>query len=156
MASNYVYFYGGVFSNFYQCKMVENDVVYCCSEQYFMKKKQELFEPENTKLASLILNEKKPSIIKQYGRQIENFNQDIWNKNKMNIMIRALELKFTQNENLRNLLINTTDKILVEASPYDKIWGIGISVDAANKGQAWRGENLLGKCLMIVRDRVML
>ena len=71
-------------------------------------------------------------------------------------MVLVLIEKFSQNPKLLKLLLDTNDSILVEASPKDKIWGIGIGVDHVDflNSDKWPGENLLGKALMEVRDKL--
>lgn len=87
-----------------------------------------------------------------YGRNVKNFNQKVWDENKFDIVYQGNLLKFSQNTFLRNYLLNTGDVIIVEASPTDTIWGIGLSIEDAERGLTWRGENLLGKAIMKVRD----
>ena len=80
--------------------------------------------------------------------------QPTWDKMKYKIVLDGNLLKFSQNEELKQFLLSTGDKILVEASPYDKVWGIGMlaeNFECINPG-AWNGENLLGFALMEVRD----
>lgn len=151
-----IYFYDHlnnyyIFSNFYPTTFVSNELKYCCSEQYFMKKKQELFDPFNILLANKIMQSNDPVVIKRYGRSVNNFKESIWSMHKYQIMLDALRFKFGQNQLLLDELLNTTDSILVEASPTDKIWGIGISINDAKKGIEWKGQNLLGKALMEIR-----
>ncbi len=154
--NDYVFFWHGHLSNFYQSLFTVDNVTYICSEQYFMKKKQELFDKDNLKLANDILYESNPKKIKDYGRQVNNFDQDTWDKNKVEIMKKGVREKFSQNTNLKKLLIETGDKILVEASPFDKIWGIGLSEEVAKvtHPSKWKGQNLLGNILMEVRTEL--
>lgn len=152
--------YYGCFSNFYKSQFKENDVTYCCSEQYLMKKKQELFDPENNALSLKIMNSRTPAEIKKYGRSICNFDQKIWDMNKFNIMVSGLRLKFSQNQNIRHILIATQNKNLFEASPHDKIWGTGFNVtDSLCKIMSGNthdfGENYLGKALEKVRNDII-
>lgn len=156
-----IYFYGlkdeyGYLSNFYKCNFIdEYNNQYCCSEQYFMYQKALLFEPDNIELHQQILNETNPTIVKKLGRNIKNYNEDIWNELRYNKMKDGLRLKFNQNDNLKIKLINTGNKILYEASKYDKIWGIGFYAnEAINKNKKIYGQNLLGKCLMEIRTEL--
>ena len=71
---------------------------------------------------------KKQKEIKDLGRKVHNFDGTVWDKNKISIVLDGNLAKFSQNEKLKSMLLSTGDKILVEASPYDKIWGIGRSV----------------------------
>lgn len=119
-----------------------------------MYKKALTFNDEE--IAKKILNEKDPASCKSYGRKIKNFDENIWAYKRYDIMVEALILKFTQNNDFKNKLINTKDKILVEASPYDRIWGIGLHYenDDVLDEKNWKGLNLLGKALMEVREKI--
>lgn len=156
---NIIYFFGekndyGCFSQFFQSKFIdENGIQFECCEQFMMYYKAKLFE--NTKIANKILQETKPKIIKNLGRKVSNFNENIWNENKKKIVYKGNYFKFTQNEKLKEILIKTENKILVEASPYDKIWGIGIDTKQAIEGKKWEGLNLLGNILMDVRKKII-
>ena len=139
-------------SQWWPCKFKSNGIVYNCAEQYMMSEKAKLFKDDE--IYQLILQESSQKQIKAYGRKIKNFNDEEWNKHKINIVIQGNILKFSQNEDLKQFLIGTGDKILVEASPTDRIWGIGLdknNPDSRNPYK-WRGENLLGFSLMKVRD----
>jgi ribA/ribD-fused uncharacterized protein len=157
--ANEIYFFResgkyGSFSNFYPSKFVEGNIEFNCSEQYFMYYKCLTFDTENKHLLEAILNEKSPSKIKNFGRQVKNYNDKIWSEKRYSIMINALGLKFTQNKEIKDLLISTKEKILFEASPFDKIWGIGFDgKTAANMIDKTKfGKNLLGQALMQIRD----
>ena len=155
----YIFFWGehskdGYMSNFYPSEFTINNQKFNCSEQYFMKKKQELFDPNNILLATNIMKETKPKDIKKFGRQVKNFNDAIWNQHKVKEMHDGIYAKFSQNPELKLKLLSTGDKILVEASPYDKIWGIGFSKDNALLNKDKWGQNLLGKVLMQVRKEL--
>lgn len=105
-------------------------------------------------IADKILQTSFPKLCKKYGRQVKNFDNKVWMEQCENIVFTGCLYKFTNNERLKKLLLSTDDKLLVEASPYDRIWGIGLSkYDALRTpiGQ-WKGNNKLGKCLMKVRD----
>ncbi len=97
-----------------------------------------------------------PKVAKSLGRKVQNYNEDIWNSKKEEIVIQGNLLKFSQNVHLKDYLLGTEDKIIVEASPFDKIWGIGMTKDnpAAENPKEWLGENLLGFALMEVRDNL--
>ena len=139
-------------SQWWPCKFKSNGIEYNCAEQYMMSEKAKLFKDEETN--QLILKETSQRNIKQLGRLIKNFNEEVWNKNKINIVVQGNFLKFSQNEELKQFLIETGSKILVEASPKDRIWGIGLdekNPDARNPLK-WKGLNLLGFSLMEVRD----
>jgi len=131
--------------------MVEEDITYYSCEQYMMAKKAKLFNDE--KVYDMIMSEEYPSEQKRLGKMVSNFNQVVWDKHKFDIVVNANYLKFTQNEMLKESLSSTGDKTIVEASPYDTIWGIGLSCDDDKilDESNWQGENLLGKAIMKVR-----
>lgn len=161
---NIIYFWRpidqyGAFSNWSQHSYVDeegNNIL--TSETGLMYSKWKLFDPTNIKLKQKILESTDPAIIKKLGRQVKNFDQKIWDQNKFYIMIDILKLKFYQNQELKTLLLSTGDSILVEASSYDNIWGIGLNEYDAKRTNMndWPGENLLGKALMSVRDFIRL
>lgn len=127
---------------------------YCCTEQYMMAEKARLFEDDE--ICEKILKSKNPAEMQILGKKVKNFKQDIWVKVKYSIVLNGNYFKFTQNKEIRDYLLSTGNKILVEASPKDKIWGIGLDENHpdANKPIAWRGKNLLGFALMELRDEL--
>lgn len=103
-----------------------------------------------------ILASSSPKDIKAYGRAVRNFSPSKWNAVKFDIVVKGNTAKFSQNPELKRFLLSTGDAELVEASPKDRIWGIGLSEDdprAVDKSK-WPGQNLLGQALMQVRDRL--
>ena len=102
------------------------------------------------------MNTNLPYTIKKIGRQVANFDQSIWDKEKYEIMKTGIRYKFLQNIRLKKKLIQTEDKQLYEASKYDKIWGIGMTQQEAKEIEDanFPGENLLGKALMEVREEI--
>jgi ribA/ribD-fused uncharacterized protein len=99
-----------------------------------------------------------PQIIKMtYGRAIKNFNEETWSLHKIDIVTHGNYLKFTQNEKLLKQMLKYKDHVIVEASPYDKIWGIGLHFDDDRvlDESKWEGENLLGVCIMNARDQIV-
>ncbi len=154
----FLFFWGargryGFLSNFHQSRFRVGDLEYNCSEQFFMKAKQEMFDPTNHKLADAIMRETDPKKIKEHGRNVRFFDEKVWTRERYRVMIEALKHKFSDPV-LRQNLLDTKPKFLVEASPYDRVWGVGMGADdAARVGEdGWRGSNLLGKALMEVRD----
>lgn len=125
---------------------------YFSMEQYMMVKKAMLFKDEKT--LDEILKNRDPKTIKALGRKVKNFDEEIWKANRFNIVKEGNIAKFSQNDELKNFLISTNKKILVEASPFDRIWGIGMGKDSENieNPLMWRGENLLGFALMEARE----
>lgn len=127
---------------------------YCCMEQFMMAQKAELFGDDRIREEILACSD--PKTIKALGRKVQNFDEAVWNKVKYSIVINGNFLKFTQNTELRNYLLSTEDRILVEASPLDGIWGIrmGRTNEHARNPLKWKGQNLLGFALMEVRDEI--
>jgi ribA/ribD-fused uncharacterized protein len=127
---------------------------YNCSEQFMMFGKAMVFNDKI--IGDKILRSTSPKTHKSLGRKVSNFDADIWSSTSVEIVTLGNYLKFTQNNTLKNILSDTGDSILVEASPYDKLWGVGIKFD--NKKiydkTKWKGLNLLGEILMSVRDTI--
>ncbi len=138
-------------SQWYKCDFEEKGIKYNCCEQYMIAKKAELFDDKE--ILNEIMGESNPKVIKRLGRKVRNFDSEIWNKNRINIVKNGNYLKFTQNEELKEYLLSTNDAILAEASPYDRIWGIGLSKEdkRSNNPNMWKGKNYLGFVLMDVR-----
>jgi len=159
-----IYFYGhkqgkyACMSNFYPCNFTdENGLQFNCSEQYFMYQKCLMFDPDNSDLLTEILRSKSPTKIKQFGRQVNYYDDNVWAENRYKIMIQALLLKFSQNDDLCEILISTGNQMLYEAAKNDRIWGIGYYAnDIANISTHKYGQNLLGKALMEVREQLVL
>ena len=98
-----------------------------------------------------------PMEAKQWGRRVANFDPKIWDKHKYEIVKQGNLHKFSQDTKMKQYLLQTGDRITVEASPRDRIWGIGMSQDneKAHNPNQWRGQNLLGFALMEVREELM-
>ncbi len=141
-------------SQWWICEFAEDKLTFCCAEQYMMYKKALLFN--DLEYAQKIIECNVPKKMKEYGRLIRGLDGKIWNEHKFDIVLRGNILKFSQNEDLRDFLLSTGEKIIVEASPYDKIWGIGMRESAENAviPQKWNGLNLLGFALMETRDEI--
>lgn len=141
-------------SQWYACDFIVDDVIYHTSEQYMMAQKALLFDDHD--IYEKIMQATRPNKYKSLGRMIRNFDQKLWDENKYDIVLKGNLAKFSQNEELKEYLLNTNDYILVEASPYDKIWGIGLKSqdERISNPHYWEGENLLGFILMDVRDKL--
>lgn len=139
-------------SNWYDCYFYVSGIKYFTTEQYMMASKALLFNDLN--IYQQIFQAHTPQEFKNLGKQVNNYNDDVWNLHKDRIMIEGLYAKFSQNVELKDFLLSTEDKILVEASPYDKIWGIALDEDddRVTDPSQWQGENHLGFALMTVRD----
>lgn len=128
---------------------------YCCMEQYMMAEKARLFKDEE--ILDEILKSKQPKEMKKLGRKVRDFDEKVWKKKRYSIILNGNYAKFLQDERLRQFLIQTQNKVLVEASPYDEIWGIGMAADDKHieNPLEWKGLNLLGFALMEVRDELI-
>jgi ribA/ribD-fused uncharacterized protein len=125
------------------------------AEHYMMFRKAALFGDHAT--ADRILAAPSPGAVKALGRTAQGFVQSVWDEARLSIVATGNEAKFRQNPELRGFLTATKDKVLVEASPSDRIWGIGLAEDdsRATNPLEWRGLNLLGFALMIARGRLV-
>ena len=154
--AKYTFFYTteAPFSQFYKCEFSDEEITFCCAEQYMMYNKATLFN--DTEIAEAILQETHPSKMKALGRGVRGFSDEVWHQHRENIVKKGNLLKFGQNIDLRERLFDTGETILVEASARDRIWGIGLSMkDPAIYDESnWKGLNLLGKILTAVRDEL--
>lgn len=155
MKTDFIFFWGdeSPFSNWYQPNtFTHNGVEYNCSEQYMMHMKASAFA--DAEVAQLIMEQPLPRQQKMLGREVRGFDSGIWMSICQPLMVDGLVSKFTQDDLLQEYILSTGDKILVEASPYDKIWGIGLTEDnpLAWDKATWEGLNLLGEVLMKARD----
>lgn len=141
-----------VLSQWWSGRFTKDGIIYSSAEKWMMAEKARLFK--DSAVLSEILKSDNPEKIKKLGREIKGFNHELWDKNKYNIVIEGNLLKFSQDEYLKKILLETGRKVLVEASPYDRIWGIGMSKSDPDCcfPEKWKGENLLGFALMEVRD----
>lgn len=145
-----------VFSNWHPSIFKdESDISFPNMETYMMYYKAICFSDAET--ADKILKNKHPKEAKALGRQVKNFNNTEWDKVKEDIVYRGCYLKFTQNSNLKKALLATVNTILAEASPFDKVYGIGLNEEDAKKisPDKWPGQNLLGKILTQLRDDIL-
>lgn len=138
-------------SQWYPCRFEIDGIEYNCAEQYMMAEKARSFKDTGT-LAKILASDN-PDIIKKLGREVRNFNEHVWRMESRSAVVKGNVAKFLQNKNLGDFLLGTGEKILVEASPYDRIWGIGMrdSKEAYDPNN-WKGTNELGFALMEVRD----
>jgi ribA/ribD-fused uncharacterized protein len=130
-----------------------DDVRYLTAEHFMMAEKARLFGDDA--LRNEIITSASPGKAKALGRAVANFDEAVWTAARFDIVVRGSEAKFRQNDRLRTYLMQTGDKVLVEASPRDGIWGIGLAADHPDteRPAAWPGLNLLGFALMEARAR---
>ncbi len=143
------------FSNWYPAEFEIDGIRFNCSEQYMMYGKALLFGDQE--IAEEILKSSNPGSQKALGRKVKKFNQTIWAKHAREIVYKACDAKFRQNENLLKRLLKTKGTTLVEASPVDPIWGIGLAEDnpQAHNRHTWRGKNWLGQVLTQLREDIL-
>lgn len=142
---NYMFFWGGMFSNWYVADFEVDGVLYNCGEQYMMHMKALTFNDFDT--ADKIMNECVPSEQKKLGREVKNYKESVWNLVRYELVKKGLKEKFTQIESCKSFLLKHKNCQIVEASPKDRIWGIGYdSYSAIENIDNW-GQNLLGKIL---------
>lgn len=151
----FTFFWSGPFSQWYPSNFVSEQINYNCAEQYMMYQKAMFFGDH--KSAERILETVKPSEQKALGRQVKNFDLDKWNQVAKEIVYNGNHEKFRQNKDLYKSLMDTVGTTLVEASPYDKIWGIGLKENdprALNRN-SWMGSNWLGEILTQLRQDLL-
>lgn len=139
-------------SQWYPAPFSEAGRTYATAEHYMMAGKATLFRDEE--MLARVLAAASPAAAKKFGRQVRGFEDRVWRAHRADLVARGSELKFRQHAELRAFLLATGDRVIVEASPRDAIWGIGMSEsNPASKDPArWRGLNLLGFALMRARD----
>lgn len=160
---NYLYFWGhrtrkdgivtaSCLSQWYPRGFTHEGIRYATAEHWMMAGKARLFKDED--ILAKILATENPAVAKKLGRQVKDFDLPTWKENMREIVTMGSYHKFRHNQDLREFLDTTGTKVLVEASPYDPLWGIGMSaVDAESFSPAeWKGTNWLGWCLMEARD----
>lgn len=139
-------------SNFYVSPFEIDGTVYNSSEHYFMYQKAKLFDPDGDAIKKMS-NDLTPNQVKKLGRQVKNFDSDVWAEKGRVHMFHALTAKFTQNPELGALLLSTGHNLVGEASPFDRIWGVGLGVSKPGvyDPAQWKGTNWMGILLMAVR-----
>ena len=155
VTEKYAFFWGSEFSNWYYCPITYKGIEFFNTEQIFMWEKAMFFN--DTEIADKIIkSDGNPSVAKKLGRQVKNFDSNKWLEEGYKVMVKANLAKYQQNPILRNILLGSGDRIIVEASPHDIIWGVGIHWidDNILDEKNWRGQNLLGKALMEVRENI--
>ncbi|MCC3152685.1 NADAR family protein [Hymenobacter sp. BT770] len=142
------------FSQWWMADFTIANTCYPSTEHWMMAEKARLFNDEATLARILAANS--PAEAKKLGREIGGFEPEVWEAHKYEIVKIGNLHKFSQNPELLQFLLATNDRVLVEASPVDTIWGIGLGADSpdAEYPSNWQGPNLLGFALMEVRDQL--
>ncbi|MBB6438390.1 NADAR family protein [Streptomyces candidus] len=144
-----------VFSQWWESPFTVDGVRYATAEHWMMARKAELFGDEEARRAALEATS--PAAAKKAGRLVRGFDDALWQDRRFDIVVEGNVHKFTRHPDLGAYLLGTGGRVLVEASPVDRVWGIGLTADdprAADPAQ-WRGHNLLGFALMEVRNRLL-
>lgn len=144
------------FSQWHPCGFVVGGARFTCAEQYMMHGKAVLFGDEE--MAARILEAKTPKEHKALGRKVRGFDGARWERERERIVYEGNQAKFTQNPELLKALLATAGTELVEASPLDRIWGVGLSAEdpRIQDPATWRGLNLLGKVLTRLREDLLV
>lgn len=155
MAEKFTLFWHGPFSQWHPCEFEVDGVRYNCAEQYMMAEKARLFKDDES--LAKIMEASSPKVQKALGRKVENFDPEAWNAYAKVAVFKGNRAKFSQNQELLGKLFDTRGTTLVEASPFDRIWGIGLGPNHpdANDRFKWRGTNWLGEVLTDVREKLV-
>ncbi|MBY6213305.1 NADAR family protein [Microbulbifer agarilyticus] len=160
----YVFFWGhqkaknvvskSCFSQWYESPYESGGHRFMTAEHHMMYQKAILFG--DSVAAERLLSASNPGEAKAIGREVRGFDQAKWDEHRFGIVVSANLAKFGSYPELKQFLLNTGNRVLVEASPVDKIWGIGLAEDnpACEHPSQWKGANLLGFALMEVRDQL--
>lgn len=148
----YHFFYGGPFSQWAACTFTLDGDDYNCAEQYMMAQKAIKFE--DYEALNTIMSTDNPAKQKATGRKVRGFDQQLWEKDAKLVVYRANFAKFMQSTDLMLDLLTTRGHLLVEASPTDRIWGIGLSENNPDihDPAKWQGTNWLGEIITQVRE----
>jgi ribA/ribD-fused uncharacterized protein len=142
------------FSQWWESSFVVEGIEYKSAEHWMMAKKASLFG--DNEVLEKIINSKSPAEAKKLGREVKNYNDFTWLEHRFKIVKEGNTHKFSQSKDLKTFLLNTNERVIVEASPVDPIWGIGMASDHKDidTPEKWKGLNLLGFVLMEVRDEL--
>lgn len=161
----YLYFWGhrpqrdgsvgaGCLSQWWPSPFMADGVMYATAEHWMMAGKARLFGDAEAERRALAAGH--PKAAKDIGRSVRGFDQAVWERERFALVTEGSVHKFRHHPDLRSFLLGTGDRVLVEASPLDRVWGIGLAADdeRAADPAAWRGLNLLGFALMEARARL--
>jgi ribA/ribD-fused uncharacterized protein len=155
MAERFTFFWKHRLSQWQRSPFVIGGLTFNYAEQYMMYAKAMLFGDRET--AARILAAETPREHKDLGREVRGFDEAAWTLFREGIVFAGNFARFSQNADQRELLFSTRGTTLVEASPYDRVWGIGLAADdprAQNRSE-WLGLNLLGAALTRVREALL-
>lgn len=144
----------GCLSQWWPSPFTVDGVEYPTAEHYMMAEKAWLFSDPDAE--SAVRSARHPKQAKDAGREVRGFDEAVWERERYRIVVRGNHAKFSQDTRIRDYLLASGSRVLVEASPHDRIWGIGVAADderAQDPGE-WHGRNLLGFALMEVRSRI--
>ena len=157
VTDKFILFYQGWLSQHFIAPIIINNVLYNCNEQYMMAQKAVLFHDED--IHSQIMKSPDPRKQKKLGRLVDGFRDEIWDLHKEQVIYNANYAKYTQNQHLQQKLLSLTfaNRMFVEASRSDRVYGIGLSVQdrKADMRCNWKGQNLLGMVITRVRDELL-
>lgn len=139
-------------SNWYYSEFILDGMRFNSVEQYMMYNKAITFG--DTETAQKILNTNNFKLMKQLGREVHNYNDRVWSSIRYDVVKAGVLAKFSQNAGLAEKLLNTGNSLLAECAVRDRIWGIGLGMSNPDRFNPamWKGQNLLGKVLMDVRN----
>ncbi|WP_030675827.1 NADAR family protein [Streptomyces sp. NRRL B-1347] len=142
------------FSQWWPSPFTVDGVAYATAEHWMMAAKARLFEDAEAERA--VLASRTPAEAKRAGRLVRGFDQAVWERERFSVVAEGSEHKFASDPALRAYLVGTGERVLVEASPVDPVWGIGLAADdpRSDDPTTWRGTNLLGFALMTARERL--
>lgn len=144
----------GYLSNWYMSPFTADGIRFSSMEQFMMYRKAVAFGDRDR--AAQILDTEDVGRIKELGRLVSGYDDNYWNGIRQIVVYEGLYAKFSQNEELKRLLRATGKAVLAECAVKDRIWGIGLSMDDPDRldRRKWKGQNLLGYALMMVREKL--
>lgn len=144
----------GYLSNWYPTHFTVDGIEFSSMEQFMMYQKAYRFH--DASVANEILGTNDVAEIKKLGREVHGYDENTWNGVRQIVVYEGLKAKFSQNAELKAKLVDTGEAILAECAVRDQIWGIGLSMRDSNRldRSKWKGKNLLGYALMMVREQL--
>ncbi len=155
MPESFTFFWKHRLSQWHPARFVIGGIPFNCAEQFMMYSKAVLFADRDA--AERILATDSPRDQQAIGRTVRGYDESVWMLFREGIVFAGNFARFDQNAEQRELLFSTRGTTLVEASPHDRVWGIGLSADdpRANDRAQWHGLNLLGEALTRVREALL-